>query len=40
MSLTWTARFFDEGEDVIRQYVNGVQRRAEETRTEPTDDTE
>ena len=40
MSLTWTARFFDEDEDVIRQYVNGVQRRAEETRTESTDDTE
>lgn len=28
MSLQWTARFFDEDEAVIRQYVNSVQDRA------------
>lgn len=32
MSLTWTARFFNEDESVIRRYVNGVQGRAAERR--------
>jgi len=41
MSLQWVARFYDEDEAVIRQYVNHIRKRAAKERQNdegPTDD--